>query len=68
MIISFNARENHYKDRVVVDWYKRLYRSEKSRKINDILYAHIIHNQHNMESEVGESPIERRYYFGGEYL
>jgi hypothetical protein len=55
MILSFNARDTHPRDKKVIDWYNQLYRSEKSRKIIDILYAHITDSQHTIQYEVGES-------------
>ena len=51
MIITFNARESHYKGKEVINWYHTLPQSEKSRKIIDILYAHILSGQHNIEHE-----------------
>jgi hypothetical protein len=55
MIRSFNAREKHPKDKMVLDWYDSIYKSERSRKIVDILYAHITDSQHTIPYEVGES-------------
>jgi hypothetical protein len=55
MILSFNARENHPQDKKVIDWYRGLYKSERSRKIVEVLYAHIVGGQHTINYEVGES-------------
>jgi hypothetical protein len=53
MIISFNARENHYKGKRVVEWYASLPKTERSRKIVDILYAHIQTDGHMLYQEEG---------------
>jgi hypothetical protein len=63
MILSFNARDTHPRDKKVIEWYDGLYKSEKSRKIIDILYAHITGNQHTIKHEVGESLIEKKKDF-----
>lgn len=51
MIITFNARENHYKGKQVIDWYKKIPSSERSRKIIDILYAHSLSNEHIVDQD-----------------
>lgn len=51
MILSFNARENNYKGKEVISWYSEIPKSDRSRKIIDILYAHILSNQHSIKHE-----------------
>jgi hypothetical protein len=51
MILSFNARESNYKGKEVITWYSKIPKSDRSRKIIDILYAHILANQHNIKYE-----------------
>jgi len=60
VIITFNARENHYKGKEVINWYSKLPQSEKSRKIIDILYSHILLNKHNDQEEYPEEPFSHR--------
>jgi hypothetical protein len=60
VILSFNARDAHPRDKAVIDWYKGLYKSERSRKIIEVLYAHIIGNQHTTDYESGEIPKEKK--------
>lgn len=52
MIITFNARENNYKGKEVIKWYEQVEKSERSRKIIDIIYAHILSTQHTMKYEM----------------
>lgn len=51
MIITFNARERNHKGKEVISWYNKIPKSDRSRKIIDILYAHIISNQHSINYE-----------------
>lgn len=55
MILSFNARESNYKGKEVISWYNEIPKSDRSRKIIDILYAHILSNQHSIKYEVRRS-------------
>jgi hypothetical protein len=57
MILSFNARENNYKGKEVIKWYEQIEKSERSRKIIDILYAHILSNQHTIKYEIRRNQI-----------
>lgn len=57
MIISFNAREHNHKGKEVINWYEKVEKSERSRKIIDIIYAHIISNQHNINYEMRRNQI-----------
>jgi hypothetical protein len=68
MIITFNAREKHHKGKEVIDWYNKLPQSEKSRKIIDILYSHILSDGHTMEYGMGEYPSPYYNYRGGSHL
>jgi hypothetical protein len=50
-VVTFNARENHPKGKKVLDWYSSLPKTERSRKIVDILHAHIESGEHIVEYE-----------------
>ena len=52
MIISFNAREGNYKGKEVIKWYEQVEKSDRSRKIIDIIYAHILSTQHTIKYEI----------------
>lgn len=65
MIITFNARENNYKGKEVIGWYNNIPKSDRSRKIIDILHAHILSGQHSMEYEIDNYLHNAK---GGSYL
>lgn len=46
MIIPISIREGHPDDIKIERWYKGLIKSERSRKIREILLAYIEGNQH----------------------
>lgn len=48
MIISFNVREHNNRGKEVIGWYEKIDKSDRSRKIVDILYAHILSNEHSI--------------------
>lgn len=57
MIISFNAREKNQKGKEVIDWYERIDKSDRSRRIVDVLHAHILSNEHSINY-----PYDNRFF------
>lgn len=41
MILSFSVRDNHPIDRKIIEWYKSLAKSDRSRLIRDIILDYI---------------------------
>jgi hypothetical protein len=56
-VVTFNAREKHHKGKRVLDWYTALPKTERSRKIVDILYAHIESGEHIIEQDSYSQPF-----------
>jgi hypothetical protein len=60
VIVPISLRDSHPNDRIIIKWIEQLNKSDRSRKIREILLSHIQGNQHSIELEVGDSPIKKK--------
>jgi hypothetical protein len=59
VIVPISLRDSHPNDRIIIKWIEQLNKSDRSRKIREILLSHIQGNLHNIELEIGNSPIKK---------
>jgi hypothetical protein len=60
MIVPISLRDSHPNDRIIIKWIQSLNKSDRSRKIREILLSHIQGDVHKMKLEIGDSPKEER--------
>lgn len=55
MILPISLRDKHPSDIKIIQWIKNVESSERSRKVREILLAHIEGTQHIITSDIGNS-------------